>query len=217
MDQGDGIGKLLELKGKALEAAADANRLLLESATLPAAQLYTGVMYGAIDYPTLEPAAKTLFDENTIIVSGLFGAVRPRDHLPNYKLKLSANLGGAIGKLEKYWRQPVSRIIARESKEKIVWDLLPDLHRKAWDGSGEFQERVQVKFAQRVYQDGIAKLKTVSHHSKALKGAFIRHLLTKDPSVPEEVTDFQHPDGYQYSEQFSQTSKGVTVLLFIKE
>ncbi len=45
-------GKLLGVKGVALEAATEANREVAEAPTLPAIERYTGVLYDALAYPT---------------------------------------------------------------------------------------------------------------------------------------------------------------------
>ncbi len=212
-----GWEEVFEVRGEALDEAIRLNRVFRESTTMPARDLYKGIMYQAIDYKKLKKKEKTLFDKQTLIMSGMFGLLRPTDRIPPYKLKMSANLGGVVGKLANYWRQPVSEILRQELKGKVVWDFLPDQHRRVWDNSGEIRACHQVKFVKRVIRSGVAEWKTISHHSKSLKGALIRHLLLKDAESPKALKDFEHPDGYHYEPSLSVESRRSALLVFAAE
>jgi cytoplasmic iron level regulating protein YaaA (DUF328/UPF0246 family) len=171
-------------------------------------------MYEAIGLKTLSVAERKLFDTSTLIISGLFGVVRPTDLIPAYKLKMGANLGGVVGKLLHFWRRPVSEIIRHEVRGKVIWDFLPDQHKRVWDNTGEIAARHQVKFVKRVIRSGVAEYKTISHHSKALKGALIRHLLRTNGKSPRDLHDFKHPDGYRYDEELSVNGTSESLLVF---
>lgn len=212
-----GWEEVFEVRGEALDETIRLNRSFRTSTTMPARELYAGIMYQAIDFKTLAKKEQQLFDKQALIVSGLFGLVRPTDRLPPYKLKIGANLGGVVGKLANFWRGPVSDVLRHELKGKVVWDFLPDQHRRVWDGSGEIRACHQVKFVKRVIRSGVAEWKTISHHSKALKGALIRHLLEKDADNPKALRDFEHPDGYRYDPSLSVESKRAAQLVFAAE
>lgn len=209
-----GLEQVFDVRGPALDEAIRANRHLFESTSMPARDLYTGIMYEAIDYKTLGKAEKDRFNKQVLIFSGMFGLVRPTDRLPPYKLKMSGNLGGMVGRVSNYWRAPVSEVLRRELKGKVVWNFLPDTHQRVWDGTGEIAANHSVKFVKRVVRSGVAEWKTISHHSKSLKGALIRHLLEKDASSPKALMDFEHPDGYRYDSSLSVRSKREALLVF---
>ena len=212
-----GLEQVFDVRGPALDDAIRANRNLMQSTSMPARELYTGIMYEAISYKTLGKAEKNLFNKNALILSGMFGLVRPTDRLPAYKLKMSGNLGGVIGRVSNFWRQPVSEILRRELKGKVVWNFLPDTHQRVWDGTGEIVANHSVKFVKRVVRSGVAEWKTISHHSKSLKGALIRHLLSKNADSPRALMDFEHPDGYRYNPSLSVRSKREALLVFAAE
>jgi len=212
-----GWEEVFEVRGEALDDAIRLNRSFRESTTMPARDLYTGIMYQAIEYKTLKKREKMLFDKQVLILSGMFGLLRPTDRIPPYKLKMSANLGGVVGKLANFWRQPVSDALRTELRGKVVWDFLPDQHRRVWDGSGEIRACHQVKFVKRVIRSGVAEWKTISHHSKSLKGSLIRHLLMKDADSPKALKDFEHPDGYHYEPSLSVESRRSALLVFAAE
>ncbi|MDK2973280.1 MAG: uncharacterized protein PWP23_3035 [Candidatus Sumerlaeota bacterium] len=217
LQRNGGWEEVFEVRGAALEEALRLNRAFATSTTMPARDLYQGVMYQAIDFKTLKSAEKKLFDQQALIMSGLFGLLRPADRIPPYKLKMTSNLGGMVGKVGNYWRRPVSEILRRELKGKVVWDFLPDQYRRVWDSTGEVVAVHQVKFVKRVIRSGVAEWKTISHHSKSLKGALIRHLLMKDAATPKALKDFTHPDGYRYAPSLSVESRRRAMLVFAAE
>lgn len=217
LSRNGGWEEVFEVRGEGLEEALRLNRTFAQSTTLAARELYRGIMYQAIDFRTLKPPARKLFDAQTLIFSGLFGLLRPMDRIPPYKVKMTSNLGGVVGKLGNYWRRPVSEILRRELKGKVVWDFLPDQYRRVWDSTGEIAAVHQVKFVKRVIRSGVAEWKTISHHSKALKGALIRHLLAKDAESPKALRDFTHPDGYHYDPSLSVESRRSALLVFAAE
>ncbi len=212
--------RLLGLKGKSLETAKLDNLSVENTLTKPAIERYTGVMFDAIDYPTFNDAEKVIFNESVIIMSGLFGMVRPTDMIPIYKLKMGAKLheGKACSST---WKPLVTEIIAAEGKHRVIWDLLPVEHSAAWDPLGvTAAARFTVKFLQR-RPDG--NLKTVSHWSKTLKGALVRYLVSnaeKSGSVKTAMTlvaAFVHPEGYEFSDELTLENHLTTQLVFVKE
>jgi cytoplasmic iron level regulating protein YaaA (DUF328/UPF0246 family) len=86
-----------------------------------------------------------------------------------------------------------------------------------WDGTGEIAACHRVKFVKRIVRSGVAEYKTISHHSKSLKGALIRHLLAKNATKPSDLTDFTHDDGYRYYRELSVTSREGNLLVFAAE
>ena len=81
-----------------------ARNLVLEtSPALPAARVYTGVLYDALDLASLDPAARRRANRWLVTVSALFGAVRPPDAIVPYRLSMAVNLPG-VGPLASAWK-----------------------------------------------------------------------------------------------------------------
>ena len=152
--------------GLHLDRAVRAGLTLDTAGTKAAVQRYTGVLYGALDWPSLDVEERRRGDASVRIVSGLWGLVAPRDQIPDYRLKMSAALPG-LGTLSRWWKPSLTAVIGQVAAGRVVWDLLPIEHAAAWDPIGV--ERTTVSF--------LAEGKAVSHWSKLLKGAFTRHLL----------------------------------------
>ena len=205
-------GKLLGVKGVALESATLANQTLLTSPTLPAIERYTGVLYEALDAPTLPAAAKKRMAKSILIFSGLWGAVTPADLIPDYKLKMGASLT-ALGKLSTWWRPRLTPQVTALAQGRQVWNLLPLEHNAAWTPPPE-QDQITVKFFER-RADG--SLVAVSHWNKFLKGALLRHLLEHPETTPSSLESWQHPSGYRLDPLLTQTRGAVRLLSFVQE
>ena len=128
---GGGDEKLLGVKGEYLLRAQSANSSLIGAATLPAWQRYTGVVWDHLEPGTLPAAAR----RQIVVVSGLLGLVRGDDPIPDYRLKMSANLR-PLGKLSTWWRDDLSAELRRVARRRFVVDLLPQEHRAALDLDG---------------------------------------------------------------------------------
>ncbi len=210
---------LLGVKGVALEKALIDNVELGSTPTLPAIERYTGVMYDAIDYQSLNEAEKLCFDQNIIIMSGLFGAVRPFDLIPKYKLKMGAKLRRNMT-CAAIWKPMVTKSLATTADYGVIWDLLPNEHSAAWDAS---KIGCSIRYTVKFLETGKGgRLVTVSHWSKALKGALVRHLVA-NPDVAgssklalDLLTEFTHPEGYVFHPNLTTELEGATELVFLK-
>lgn len=142
---------------------------------MPAYRLYTGVVYDNIEIDTLSKSALANLTSKTYAISGLWGLVRLSDHLPDYKLKISSRFDDV--NLVKYWAYEVSGLIHKISKDKFVWDLLPNEHSKVWnDKDSAVTHIVAVRFV----EEKAGKLKVVGHTAKAYKGKLVREIVSHD-------------------------------------
>lgn len=212
--------KTLGVKGAALDKARADNASLNLAPTMPAIERYTGVMYDFINYQSLDEQAQSCFAANAIIFSGLYGTVRPFDLIPNYKLKMGARI-----RLKKtcaaIWKPLITSALASVAKDRVVWDLLPNEHSVAWDPDEvSYAARFTVKFLE---DPGDGKLRTLNHWSKAMKGALIRYLVSNPDKMGstenafDSLKEFQHPQGYEFRQDMTTQSSGVTELVFLKE
>ena len=162
--QGGGDEKLLGVKGDHLARAQSANVALVGGPTLPAWQRYTGVVWDHLDPGSLPAEARA----RIVVVSGLLGLVRGDDPVPDYRLKMGANLT-PMGKLSTWWRDDLSAELDRAARRRVVIDLLPQEHRAAWIVS----PRVEGVTVSLVDPSG----KPGGHFAKAAKGELARALL----------------------------------------
>ncbi|MFD3514947.1 peroxide stress protein YaaA [Streptomyces sp. NPDC058657] len=174
------------------------NAGLLTAGTRPAGEIYTGVLYDALDLASLDTAARTRARQWLLVFSGLWGAVGVGDRIPSYRCSMGVKLP-ALGALGAYWRPAMAEVMPAAAGDGLVLDLRSAAYASAWKPKGEVAGRtatVRVLHAQTV--DGVEKRSVVSHFNKATKGRIVRDLLVagvapKDPAgLVEALRDLGH-------------------------
>jgi uncharacterized protein len=176
---GGGDEKLLGVRGEHLLRAQSANAGLIGAPTLPAWQRYTGVVWDHLEPSTLSAEAR----KRIVVVSGLLGLVRGDDPVPDYRLKMGANLR-PLGKLSTWWRADVTSALRATVRKRLLIDLLPQEHRAALDLSG--CDGVSLTLVDRSGKPG-------GHFAKAAKGELARAILLDGPGV----IDTWHHDQFE--------------------
>ncbi|WP_128381485.1 peroxide stress protein YaaA [Streptomyces cavernae] len=174
------------------------NAALRMAGARPAGEIYTGVLYDALDLASLDPAAKRRANRSLLVFSGLWGAVRVGDRIPSYRCSMGVKLPG-LGALSGHWRAPMAAALPEAAGDGLVLDLRSSAYAAAWKPKGEVAGRtatVRVLHAQVV--DGVEKRSVVSHFNKATKGRIVRALLTSGaaPKDPAELVVALRDLGY---------------------
>lgn len=181
----DALDLLHAPKGAADRVAA--NTELWSAPTLKAGDLYTGVLYDALDLGSLDPAAKRRAGRWLVVISALFGALRPGDRVPSYRLSMGVDLPG-VGPLARTWRAPLADALPAAAGRGVVVDLRSSTYAAAWKPDGGLAERT---VAVHVVRDGPGGRTAVSHMAKHTRGLVARELLASgvDPRTPEELAE----------------------------
>ena len=158
------------------------NQDVFNSKCVPAIERYTGVVYNHIDWASLSSKAKNYMEKHIIIFSGLFGLLTPDTLIPDYKLKMN------VLSLKSLWGPIISDYLKNED---IIFDLLPQVHRKAYTPN---KNTVQVDFL--VQSKG--KTSAAGHFGKAVKGQFIRFLATNQVTNVKDFSKFEY-DGFKWN------------------
>jgi len=159
----------------------------------PAGEIYTGVLYDALDLASLEPAAKKRAARSLLVFSGLWGAVRVTDRIPSYRCSMGVRLPG-LGALGAHWRTPMAAALPEVAGDGLVLDLRSSAYAGAWKPKGEVAGRTATV---RVLHAPTRKV--VSHFNKATKGRIVRSLLTSAgvPGTPGELVEALRDLGYE--------------------
>lgn len=138
----------------------------------PAADVYTGVLFEALDYASFSPAERDAAQRSILISSALWGVVRPEDHIPAYRLSMGTKLG-SIGALATYWRGALGYVLAPVARGQLILDCRSSVYAKSWVSPPEQTLAVRVE---RVASDGSRKV--VSHMAKHYRGELARYIIT---------------------------------------
>ncbi|WP_306506784.1 peroxide stress protein YaaA [Corynebacterium sp.] len=161
--------KVLKISEK-LRGEAESNRALETSPTMPALERFTGVLYDALDAPTLDADAR----EFLAVGDALFGLVRADDLIPHYRLSGGTKLGGRT--LKSRWGSAISDELRALSSEQLIIDMRSGTYQQL----GKLKEAATVR-VESVQEDGSRKV--VSHFNKHYKGELARVLALQGESV----------------------------------
>ncbi|CAL9408282.1 hypothetical protein SUDANB58_01589 [Streptomyces sp. enrichment culture] len=169
------------------------NAELRTAGARPAGEVYTGVLYDALDLASLDADARRRAAGCLLVFSGLWGAVRVTDEIPSYRCSMGVRLPG-LGPLAAYWRVPMARVLPEAAGDGLVLDLRSSAYAAAWRPAGEVAGRTATV---RVLHAPTRKV--VSHFNKATKGRIVRSLLTSGaaPGGPAELVEVLRDLGYE--------------------
>lgn len=129
-----------------------------------AADVYTGVLYEALDAASLDDAAAKRLKRHVVVFSALWGMVRLEDRIPAYRCPAGINLPG-VGPLATWWRRRIPALAELSGGHGLIVDMR----------SGPYAAMARLNAVTiKVMHEG----KVVSHFNKATKGRIVRDLMT---------------------------------------
>lgn len=137
-----------------------------QSARMPAAQRYTGVLYSALDAESLGASATSQLGARVLIQSSLFGLISALTPIPWYRLSAGNSLPGL--NLKKTWSEAHAKL----------WENLPqpviDMRSKAYQQLAPIPPAIEAFDVDVLDADSGRAL---NHFNKKAKGAFVRATL----------------------------------------
>lgn len=142
-----------------------ARNLRLESTpSMPAAEVYTGVLYDALGLASLDTAARRRANRWVVIISALHGAVRLGDRITAYRLSMGSTLP-QVGPLAAAWRPALAEVLPGAAGRGALVDCRSAPYAAAWRPGADLAPRwVQVR------------VPGASHMAKHTRGLVTRHL-----------------------------------------
>ena len=137
----------------------------------PAINVYSGVLYQALGWATLSPAARKRAASAVLIISAKYGAVRPDQLIESYKAKINNHA----------MRDRVAAVLD-PIKTPLIIDCRSSTYKTVWHSPIEKTVEVQVS----TVVDGVRKV--VTHMSKKTRGEIAR-LLLQSRSVAKTPED----------------------------
>jgi hypothetical protein len=171
-------------KGQAGELAH--NTELAAAPAGPAAEVYTGVLYDALDLPALH--RQGVATDQVLIFSALWGVLRPGDRIPHYRCSAGVKLPRVKLPVSAVWRQALRGPLADHVGDQLVVDLRSGAYASLWAPGAN---AVTVRVLHERETGGVRKRSVVSHFNKATKGRLARALLEsgQQPGKADEFAD----------------------------
>jgi uncharacterized protein len=181
----DALRRLLARPSLAGEVAR--NEHLRDLPTRPAVDTYAGPLYEGLDAGSWSPHAEKRGARHVVIVSALWGALRPADRIPAYRLYVCARLVG-MDRLEPAWRTLLPPILTDAAARRgPVLDLRSRVYQAVGRPTGLDDQTVTLRI--RPSPGGPAHIGDVI--AKRVRGTAASHLLASeaDPEDPLDIAD----------------------------
>ena len=159
------IKKWFGLKGE--KEVRKYKELLKNKPSLKAIERYTGVVFDALDYNTLDKQEQNYIDQNVYLFSNLFGPLKADDFIPDYRYKQGAKLPDI--NVERFYRDNFTTALDDELGNEI-FDIRATHYEKFY----------QIKKAEVLTFKFIKDGKVVSHWAKYYRGLLLRMLAKND-------------------------------------
>lgn len=160
------------------------NQQLQTAHCAPAWQVYTGVLFGALDASSLTTTQRDSLSQSTYIQSALFGLVGFADLIPAYRLSGDTSLP-KLGTLSSLWGQQCSKILSEAQ------DLIIDLRSGTYVKLGPIPAEANAVVPKVFQRMPKGEPKVVSHHNKATKGRIVRAIAQSKRQI-KTVDDLAH-------------------------
>ena len=178
--------------GATLRADVERNTRLHAEPAAPAHQVYSGVLYDALDYNSLTPTQRRNADACVLVISALWGAIRFGDRVPAYRLSMGTALPD-VGRLASFWKPQLNAALAAATEGELLVDCRSSTYAAAWAPPPAQTVAVHV------YTQVNGVRKVVSHFAKHTRGELARHLLTRRGKAPRTPAQLQQAAAEKWS------------------
>lgn len=161
---------------------------------------FNGDVYKGLDAYSLKEEEIESMQEMLLILSGLYGMLKPLDLIQAYRLEMGTSMKVANAtSLAAYWK-PVLTQKLNELLEKD--ETLVNLASKEYSAAVDFKA-IENKIVHPEFKDfKNGSLKTISFFAKKARGMMSRYLIEKNAKNMEDILGFSE-EGYAYSEEYS--------------
>ncbi len=178
----------------------------------PAVLAFNGDVYDGLQASTLTPEDLAWAQDHVVILSGLYGALRPLDKLQPYRLEMGTKLSNPRGKdLYAYWGDTVAEYLNTRLKsdskataktsgsvQRVIVNLASQEYFKVAD-----RRSLDARVVECVFEDWKAgTYKIISFFAKRARGLMAHYAIAQRLTTVEALQAFDL-DGYAYAAKAS--------------
>ena len=169
---------------------------------------FNGDVYEGLDAKSLKAADLEWAQEHLLMLSGLYGALRPLDWMQPYRLEMGTKLANAQGSnLYKFWGTQISEHLNAQlaaEKNPVVVNLASNEYFKVVD-----RKALKARVVECVFEEGKAgQYKVISFFAKHARGMMARYAIQKRIKDVKKLQAFNE-SGYAFDAKISEEDRYV--------
>ena len=167
----------------------------------PACCLFAGDAFKTFDFDSLTVNQQSIAQSHLVILSGLYGFLRPLDLIQPYRLEMGSRVRPYLGHdLYEFWRSQLTQSLTSYINDHAITthiNLASQEYAKVIDQSQLPCPTIRITFADS-HETGF---RVVGIKAKRARGLMARHIITTQPKSIEDLKQFNN--GYTHSEAHS--------------
>lgn len=209
------VAELMDLSDDLARLNVDRYRAWSSRATVhnsrPAMWAFNGDVYDGLAARSLNGDEIAWAQKHVLMLSGLYGVLRPLDRLQPYRLEMGTGLVTDRGNsLYAWWGDTVAAHLnalqARE-REPLIVNLASQEYFKVTQARVGLDKVLRARVVDCVFEDWKSgEWKIISFFAKRARGMMARHAIEKRATQAEQLQDFA-TDGYVFSERASEPDR----------
>lgn len=190
-----------------VERYADWEPVFTEQESRPAVFAFNGDVYEGLAAPTLKKPALTWLQAHVVVLSGLYGVLRPLDLMRPYRLEMGTRLQvGAAANLYQFWGGTIAEYLNARLAEQKGEPVLVNLASEEYFKSVR-RDVLQARVVQCVFEDWKRDTyKIISFHAKRARGLMARFAAEHKLTRVEQLQDFDL-EGYAFDASVSEADR----------
>ena len=181
-----------------------------EAPSLPALFAFQGDVYQGLSAATLPESALNFAQQHLLVLSGLYGVLKPLDSIQPHRLEMGTLLSNPKGKnLSQYWgdliTDQINRHLAKEAHPVLI-NLASLEYFKSIQVNRLQYPLIHIEFKEQ-HQ---GKYRVIALMAKRARGKMARYIIENSLSEPEAIQSFD-ADGYQFSVDHSEHNRWVFI------
>ena len=176
----------------------------------PCVYAFNGDVYTGLDAYTIPEDKLSTLQNTLIILSGLYGALKPLDLMQPYRLEMGTKMSvGTHKSLHDFWKKKVTKYLNGQLEDnELFLNLASNEYFNAVD-----TKQLKVPVVTPIFKEWKNdKLKVISFFAKKARGSMVRYIIDHQVETLEGVKGFNY-DGYAYSEEHSNPNKNEFVFI----
>jgi cytoplasmic iron level regulating protein YaaA (DUF328/UPF0246 family) len=169
---------------------------------------FNGDVYQGLDAYSLSESKIEVLQERLMILSGLYGLLKPLDMIAPYRLEMGTNLQNSKGKnLYEFWSDKITaKLNSLLKEEEILLNLASNEYFKTIN-----TKKLKATIITPVFKDyKNGKLRVISFFAKKARGLFVRFVIDHNINTINDLKQFD-AEGYQLDASLSSEDKFVFI------